>query len=109
MTARLLLALNLVWLAASAGYCCTQTCGDPCGKPGCTTCCFSLPKPIVWNGCCNDCGPGPCESCCDCPQQCGILPWFYRNRICGKGCGDLYVGEWVSDPPDCCDPCDQCH
>jgi hypothetical protein len=68
-----------------------------------------MPKPIVWNGCCNDCGPGPCESCCDCPQQCGILPWFYRNRICGKGCGDLYVGEWVSDPPDCCDPCDQCH
>ena len=108
MTARLFFALILAGLAASAGCCCT-TCGDPCGGPGCNTCCFSWPRPIVWNGCCNECGPGPCESCCDCPQECGILPWFYRNRICKQGCGDIYVGEWVSDPPDCCDPCDPCH
>jgi hypothetical protein len=109
MTARLLFALILAGLASAAGCCCTQTCGDPCGGPGCNTCCFSWPRPIVWNGCCNDCGPGPCESCCDCPQECGILPWFWRNRICGQGCGDVYVGEWISDPPDCCDPCDPCH
>ena len=24
---------------------------------------------------------------------------------CNKGCGDVYWGEWVSDPPDDCDPC----
>src|SRR6188474_1230560 len=71
MTARLLIALILAGLASSAGCCCTQTCGDPCGGPGCNTCCFSWPRPIVWNGSCNDCGPGPCESCSDCPQQCG--------------------------------------
>jgi hypothetical protein len=27
---------------------------------------------------------------------------------CNKGCGEIYIGEWISDPPDCCDPCDQC-
>ena len=31
-----------------------------------------------------------------------------HNRItCGEGCGDLYWGEWHSDPPDPCDPCDE--
>src|SRR5262245_61479315 len=27
---------------------------------------------------------------------------------CGKGCSDIYINEWISDPPDCCDPCDKC-
>jgi hypothetical protein len=27
---------------------------------------------------------------------------------CDAGCGDVYWGEWVSDPPAACDPCD-CH
>jgi hypothetical protein len=27
---------------------------------------------------------------------------------CGSGCGECYCGDWHSDPPDCCDPCD-CH
>lgn len=27
---------------------------------------------------------------------------------CGSGCGEVYWGEWISDPPDACDPCDQC-
>jgi hypothetical protein len=109
MMARLILALACASLLVATGCCCTQTCGDPCGGPGCNTCCFSWPRPIVWNGACNDCGPGPCEACSDCPQTCGILPWFYRSRICGKGCGEIYMGEWISDPPDCCDPCDPCH
>lgn len=109
MTARLLAALVVCSLAAGAGCCCYQTCGDPCGGPGCKTCCFSLPKPIVWNGACNECGPGPCESCADCPSDCGIVPLLLRSRTCGKGCGEVYWGEWVSDPPDCCDPCDPCH
>jgi hypothetical protein len=37
------------------------------------------------------------------------LPWLRRDKICGKGCSEIYWGEWYSDPPDCCDPCDQCH
>jgi len=32
-----------------------------------------------------------------------------RCDTCGKGCGEIYWGEWISDPPDCCDPCDQCY
>jgi hypothetical protein len=24
------------------------------------------------------------------------------------GCGELYVDEWLSDPPNHCDPCDDC-
>ena len=29
-----------------------------------------------------------------------------RNLVCGGGgCGDVYVGEWRSTPPDCQDPC----
>jgi len=28
---------------------------------------------------------------------------------CGKGCSDIYIHEWISDPPDCCDPCDKCY
>jgi hypothetical protein len=27
---------------------------------------------------------------------------------CGSGCGELYWDEWLSDPPDACDPCDNC-
>jgi hypothetical protein len=108
MTARFFAALVVCSLTA-AGCCCQQTCGDPCGGPGCTTCCFSIPRPIEWNGCCNECGPDECTSCCECPPECGILPWLWRNRVCGQGCGEVYIGEWVSDPPDCCDPCDPCH
>jgi len=28
-----------------------------------------------------------------------------RNMTCGSGCGEVYVGEWRSTPPDCEDPC----
>ncbi|HEY2413761.1 MAG TPA: hypothetical protein VGI40_16035 [Pirellulaceae bacterium] len=99
-----------------SGCCCTP-CG-PCGQP---TCCFSLPcipKPIVWDGGCNDCGPNSCTSCAGygnhgC-QTCGIFgngglfPGLGSCMSCGKGCSDIYIHEWISDPPDCCDPCDQC-
>jgi hypothetical protein len=73
------------------------------------TCCFSIPKPIVWCGEQNECGPNGCESCATCPTDCGLLPALRRGFTCGKGCGEVYWGEWISDPPDCCDPCDQCY
>lgn len=102
MMARWLLTLIVVTLSASSGCCCFSCQGGSCGQ-----CCFCLPKPIVWDGCCNDCGPHgqPCGSQCG---TCGILPWLIYGKTCGKGCGDIYWGEWVSDPPDCCDPCDKC-
>ena len=27
---------------------------------------------------------------------------------CGSGCGERYWGDFYSDSPDCCDPCDGC-
>ena len=30
------------------------------------------------------------------------------KMTCGSGCGDIYWGEWLSNPPDACDPCDGC-
>jgi hypothetical protein len=35
------------------------------------------------------------------------------GKICGKkfrchDCGERYWNEWYSDPPDCCDPCNDC-
>lgn len=38
----------------------------------------------------------PLGLCCPCGSGC-----------CG-GCGDFYWHEWHSDPPRCCDPCDDC-
>jgi hypothetical protein len=30
----------------------------------------------------------------------------FRNLLtCGSGCSEVYWGEWLSDPPACCDPC----
>ncbi len=28
-----------------------------------------------------------------------------RSLVCGSGCGEAYVGEWMSTPPDAADPC----
>ncbi len=111
------LGMVLVALSLFSSGCCCMS-GGPCGQPACCLCLPHLPKPIVWDGCCNECGPGPCESCADrcggC-QTCGIfghgglLPGLRGDWTCGKGCADIYVSEWVSDPPDCCDPCDKCY
>jgi len=98
MLARTCLALLASSLAAAGGCCAPHYGGD---------CCLCLPKPIVWDGSCNECAPD-CESCADCCGDCGILSFLRRKKICGMGCGEIYLGEWISDPPDCCDPCDQC-
>ncbi len=105
MSARLMSVCALVALWTGGGCCCL----GPQGTAG-GACCLSvcLPKPIVWCGEQNECGPGGCDSCV-CPTECGILPAMRRCMSCGKGCGEIYWGEWISDPPDCCDPCDQCY
>ena len=33
---------------------------------------------------------------------------FAEKSACRTGCGEIYWDEWLSDPPDCCDPCDDC-
>lgn len=120
MMARWLCTVMVSAVAFGSGCCCMSrgTCCDPCGPP---TCCFSFPclqcfHPITWDGCCNDCGPSPCEPCGNYCGGCrdGLLSHcFLFNGIrgcwtCNRGCGEIYCDEWKSDPPDCCDPCDQC-
>lgn len=62
------------------------TCDGSCGA--CDTCDGNV-------GSCDSCGPsGPCR---------------LRDVIgCNSGCGRMYWGEWAYDPPDACDPCDDC-
>ena len=50
-----------------------------------------------------------CGTCCR-TVGCGggIKQWLHNKGTHCRGCGDIYWGEWISDPPDCCDPCDQC-
>jgi hypothetical protein len=67
-------------------------------------------------GCCGPYGPGCCGGGCnDCdgtasrPIPYGPLDGmrnFKRALVCGGGgCGETYVGEWISTPPDASDPC----
>ncbi|MFT5299249.1 MAG: hypothetical protein ACI87E_000190 [Mariniblastus sp.] len=66
-------------------------------------------------GCCGPMGPG-----CGIPMGCsdcdGVgqgrvggplsgLRQMKRSLVCGSGCGEVYVGEWMSTPPDSQDPC----
>ena len=39
--------------------------------------------------------PGPLDQ---------IRAWR-KSMLCGSGCGEVYFGEWLSNPPDCEDPC----
>jgi hypothetical protein len=133
MTARWLIVLTGVLALSLSGCCClgpcggrgpypAAACGPDCGgceggaclapcAPGCGLfahgCCLCIPKPIVWCGTENECGPHGCDSCA-CPSDCGLFSFCRWNKTCGRGCSDVYWGEWISDPPDCCDPCDQC-
>ncbi len=78
-------------LIVANGCCCTQPslCGggaacDGCGVAECDT---------------GGCGATPCQNAClsDCTTN-------MLTR--GSGCGEVYWGPWVNDPPACCDPCD---
>ena len=54
-------------------------------------------------GCHTGCGP------CGCSFP--LLHCFRTlcsQRFCGSGCGEVYLGDWSSDPPDYSDPCDDC-
>ena len=34
-------------------------------------------------------------------------PYGGGTFYCGEGCGDRYQGDWISHPPDGCEPCDR--
>ena len=72
----------------------------------------------VWDGWCGDGGEYGASCGTDCTQKascCGkggaarprLLSKLHNYFWCANGCGEVYVGEWISDPPDCCDPCDE--
>jgi len=98
-------------LLAAAG------CGDCCG--GCDSHAGGCDSyDLGCTGCstgCNDCSPGTFPgSCGNCVTgHCGgasgmLLPLLSTKLACGSGCGGIYWGEWISDPPACCDPCNDC-
>lgn len=54
---------------------------------------------------------GSCDTCGTCGGTCeGHTPAGYLGHTltCASGCGQVYWGPWLSDPPDECDPCDDC-
>ena len=65
------------------GWCGTHECGSGCGKGG-----------------------GKCGKTSSCIHVGGLRKKIASYFVCANGCGEMYVGEWISDPPDCCDPCD---
>jgi hypothetical protein len=36
-----------------------------------------------------------------------MLPLLSTRLACGSGCGDVYWGEWIYNPPDCSDACNE--
>jgi hypothetical protein len=91
---------------------------------GCTSCgssrcrdgsCYNQPKG------CRNCPPNPdkvdcCNGCNGGRKRvfgCGWRTWDWLGYwSCGGscadgvGCGEIYRGDYASDPPACCDPCD---
>lgn len=82
----LLLAIGL----SSSGCCLTQhgACGTGFG--------------------CDSGGPAGYETCGECQPGMCHHPWLWARAksalTCGAGCGDVYTGEWASDPPSCGGP-----
>ena len=52
---------------------------------------------------------GTTQACGVCGGDCvGHTPATYLKQVltCGGGCGEIYWGPWISEPPSGCDPCD---
>ncbi|MCC6126272.1 MAG: hypothetical protein IT426_15040 [Pirellulales bacterium] len=66
--------------------CSDDFCDEPCGRP---------------------CGRGACGDRTACGPLTLIFSIFNCNTWRGPSCGERYWGDFYSDPPDCCDPCDR--
>ncbi|QDT68092.1 hypothetical protein MalM25_10040 [Planctomycetes bacterium MalM25] len=110
----------LINVCTGSGCCggCEPACGCEPGC-GCEPSCGCEPACGV-GGCGSTCCGGPCGGRCRVGQhlafgvksicsefRCLLAPLGLCNTGCG-GCGELYWNEWHSDPPACCDPCDDC-
>ena len=62
-------------------------------------------------GCGVGCGVHSCNDCDGSGYGERVIPQRPFDRLrngslfCGSGCGEVYVDEWISTPPDCCGPC----
>ena len=73
--------------------------------------CHCIERTYSPAGCCGSWDPvlGSCHECGLCGGDCeGHTPCSYLKHqlTCAAGCGEIYWGEWLSDPPARCDPCD---
>ena len=56
----------------------------------------------LWDGC----GAGCCGAWTPgCGPVLGLLRLVRQAIFCGVGCGGVYWGDWLGDPPACQDPC----
>ena len=81
-------------LAVVASGCC---CFDRVYRPG-----------GCGQSCQTDCGSGDYGGCGNGCLGCSLCEHTRTQLTSCAGCGDVYWGEWMSDPPDACDPCDGC-
>ena len=86
--------LSMVVIAGNLSGCAYHM--QQCGPTGCGA------RPAT--GPCNSCGEMGCGGVC----TMGPLAMMRKMSTCGAGCGNIYVNEWINDPPDACDPCDDC-
>jgi hypothetical protein len=87
---------SLVLIAAGLSGC---TYHMQCGSAGCGT----MPATADCG-----CGQAACDGGCGVGRGFGPLGFARNMSTCGAGCGRMYINEWVNDPPDNCDPCDDC-
>jgi hypothetical protein len=124
----LLAALAIITIVGASGCCGMYPHGYAagCGHAGCAAGTCGVAEP------CSSCATSACDSCevggfvgddCGCwagGDACGpavhvgscaqgFLSFartaLHNTLTCGSGCGELYIDEWYSDPPDACDPC----
>ena len=86
-------------LVASGCNSCSDGGCDSCSASDCQDCNAVGPE-VVFPGSCGTCQPGCATG--------GLLPLLTTKLACGSGCGSMYWNEWISDPPECSDPCDNC-
>lgn len=79
-------------------------------EPACDSC--STQAPMAGGSCeTGSCATGHCDRCDGGPLPVGAfqgMPVAHRIKqrlACGDGCGEVYIGEWISTPPTA-DPCD---
>ena len=95
MLKRLACSVVLMAIGLFASGCCLTQHGVCDAGAGCDSC------GVAEYGTCGECEPGLCHH-----------PWLWGRAksalTCGAGCGEVYTGEWTSDPPSCGGPCDTC-